>query len=89
MSKNNTLYKAYLEKKKAKRIKNKMLKKYNISDSENIIIIDNRKRNLVLLVWDVVCRSLKIIFYLGIAILITIGATVLLNIVLRKYIINF
>lgn len=89
MSQNNTLYKAYLEKKKENKTRNEMLRKYNISDDENTIIINKKRRSPILFIWDILSKLLKVVFYLGIAILITIGATVLLNAELRDYIINF
>lgn len=89
MSQNNTLYKAYLEKKKEKKIRNKILKKYNISDDENTIIINRKRRSSILFIWDILSKLLKAIFYSGIALLVTIGATILLNAELRDYIMNF
>lgn len=89
MSQNNTLYKAYLEKKKENEIKNKMLKKYNISNDENTIIINKNKNKIGLFIWDILCKITKVTFYLIIATLITIGATVLLNEELRNYILNY
>lgn len=89
MSQNNTLYKAYLEKKKENKIRNEMIKKYNISDDENTIIINKKRRSPMLFIWDILSKLLKVIFYLGIALLVTIGATVLLNTELRDYIMNF
>ncbi len=89
MSQNNTLYKAYLEKKKENKVRSKMLKKYNISDDENTIIINKKRMNPILFIWDILSKLLKVVFYLGIALLVTIGATVLLNVELRDYIMNF
>ncbi len=89
MSQNNTLYKAYLEKKKENKIRNEMIKKYNISDDENTIIINKKRRSPMLFLWDILTKILKIAFYLAIALLVTIGATVLLNVELRDYIMNF
>lgn len=89
MSQNNTLYKAYLEKKKENEIKDKMLKKYNISNDKNTIIINKNKNNIGLFIWDIFCKIIKVIFYIIIASLVTIGATVLLNEGLRNYILNF
>lgn len=88
MNQNNTLYKAYLEKKKENKIRNKMLKKYNISDDENTIIINKKSNKPILFIWDILSKIFKVVFYLAIAILVTIGATVLLNTELRDYIIN-
>lgn len=89
MSQNNTLYKAYLEKKKENKVRSKMLKKYNISDDENTIIINKKRMNPILFIWDILSKLLKVVFYLGIALLVTIGATVLLNVELRDYIMSF
>lgn len=89
MSQNNTLYKAYLEKKKENKTRNEILRKYNISDNENTIIINKKRRSTILFIWDILSKLLKMIFYLGIALLVTIGATVLLNPELRYYIMSF
>jgi len=89
MKKNNTLYKAYLEKKKENKIRSKMLEKYNISDDENTIIINKKKSNPILFICDIFIKLLKVVFYLAIAVLVTIGATVLFNAELRDYIMNF
>ncbi|MDO5555146.1 MAG: hypothetical protein Q4G09_00385 [Clostridia bacterium] len=87
MSNKKTLYKAYLEKKKENKVRHKILKKYNISDNENTIIINKKSINLFLLLFDFITKIIKVIFYIIITVLITIGATVLLNEELRNKII--
>lgn len=89
MKQKNTLYKAYLDKKKETKIKNKMMEKYNISNDENTIIINKNNNKFFLFVWEVICKIIKLIFYVAICILVTIGATVVLNKELLDYIINF
>lgn len=89
MNKKNTLYNAYLEQKKEKEVKDKILKKYNISNDKNTVIISKSKNRIGLFLWDVLCKLTKAICYLIITILVTIGATVILNAELRQYILNF
>ncbi len=89
MSQNNTLYKAYLEKKRENKTRKEMLRKYNISDDENTIIINKKGKNPILFIWDILSKLLKVVFYLGIALLVTVGATVLLNAELRYYVMSF
>ena len=83
MNKKNTLYNAYLEQKKEKEVKD------NISNDKNTVIISKSKNRIGLFLWDVLCKLTKAICYLMITILVTIGATVILNAELRQYILNF
>lgn len=89
MKQKSALYQAYLEKKKENKIKDKMLKKYNISEDENTIIINKHSYKILLILWEIILKCIKAIFYIGILILVTIGATVLLNEEIRNYVINF
>ena len=89
MKQKNTLYKAYLDKKKETKIKNKMIEKYNISNDDNTIIINKNNNKFFLFILDVISKIIKLIFYAVICILVTIGATVVLNKELLDYIINF
>lgn len=89
MNQNNTLYKAYLEKKKENKLREKTLKKYNISDSDKTIIISKNTNKILLFIWEVIGKLFKLIFIITIVILVTIGATVILNEQLRNYILNF
>ena len=89
MNQNNTLYKAYLEKKKENKLREKTLKKYNISDSDKTIIISKSTNKILLFIWEVIGKLFKLIFIITIVILVTIGATVILNEQLRNYILNF
>lgn len=89
MNQNNTLYKAYLEKKKENKLREKTLKKYNISDSDKTIIISKNTNKIPLFIWEVIGKLFKLIFIITIVILVTIGATVILNEQLRNYILNF
>jgi len=89
MKQKNTLYKAYLDKKKETKIKNKMIEKYNISNDDNTIIINKNNNKFFLFILDFISKMIKLIFYAVICILVTIGATVVLNKELLDYIINF
>ncbi len=89
MNQNNTLYKAYLEKKKENKLREKTLKKYNISDSDKTIIISKNTNKILLFIWEVIGKLFKLIFIITIVILVTIGTTVILNEQLRNYILNF
>lgn len=89
MKQKNTLYKAYLDKKKETKIKNKMIEKYNISNDDNTIIINKNNNKFLLFLWEVICKIVKLIFYAVICVLVTIGATVVLNRELLDYILNF
>lgn len=89
MKQKNTLYKAYLDKKKETKIRNKMIEKYNISKDDNTIIINKNNNKFLIFFWEVICKVVKLIFYIAICILVTIGATVVLNKELLDYIINF
>lgn len=88
MNKKNTLYKAYLEKQKQIKKRDKTLKKYNISDDNKTIII-NQNNKIFLFIWEVIGKIIKFVLYIIILILLTIGATVLLNGNLRNYILEF
>jgi len=89
MNQKNTLYKAYLDKKKQSKIKDKMLKKYNISDDDKTIIINKNNNKVALFIWEIIGKIIKFSLYIAILILVTIGATVLLNEGLRNYIFEF
>lgn len=89
MKQKNTLYKAYLDKKKETKIRNKMIEKYNISNDDNTIIINKNNNKFFLIVWEIISKILKLIFYAVICVLVTIGATVVLNRELLVYILNF
>lgn len=88
----NTLYKAYLKDKEQKEKEEKIIKKYNLSKEENTIVI-NKKNNFLIklfsLVTDTIGKILKLAVILIIVILVTIGATVVLNKDLLNYIIEF
>lgn len=88
----NTLYKAYLKDKEQKEKEEKIIKKYNLSKEENTIVI-NKKNNFLIklfsLVADTIGKILKLAVILIIVILVTIGATVVLNKDLLNYIIEF
>lgn len=89
MKQRNTLYKAYLDKKKENKIKNKIIEKYNISNDENTIIINKNNNKFFLFILDVVGKIIKLFFYVVICVLVTIGATVVLNKELLDYIMNY
>lgn len=88
----NTLYKAYLKDKVQKEKEEKLIKKYNLSKDENTIII-NKKNSFIIkflsLITDTIRKLLKLAIIVTIAILVTIGATVILNKELLNYIIEF
>lgn len=88
----NTLYKAYLEEKKKREKEKKMIKKYNLSSNENTIVINqnsNKTIKILSLVMDILVKLLKLVVICGIILLVTIGATVVLNKELWDYILNF
>lgn len=89
MKQKNTLYKAYLNKKKENKIRNKIIGKYNISNNDNTIIINKNNNKFFLFIFDAVSKIIKLIFYVVICALVTIGATVLLNKELLDYIMNY
>lgn len=88
----NTLYRAYLKDKEQKEKEERIIKKYNLSKEENTIVI-NKKNNFLIkifsLVTDTIGKILKLAVILIIVILVTIGATVVLNKDLLNYIIEF
>lgn len=88
----NTLYKAYLKDKEQKEKEEKLIKKYSLSKDENTIII-NKKNSFIIkflsLITDTIGKIFKLVIIITIAILVTIGATVVLNKELLNYIIEF
>ena len=88
----NTLYKAYLKDKEQKEKEEKLIKKYSLSKDENTIII-NKKNSFIIkflsLIMDTIGKIFKLVIIITIAILVTIGATVVLNKELLNYIIEF
>jgi len=88
----NTLYKAYLKDKEQKEKEEKLIKKYSLSKDENTIII-NTKNSFIIkflsLITDTIGKIFKLVIIITIAILVTIGATVVLNKELLNYIIEF
>lgn len=89
MSKKNTLYKAYLDRKKEDNAKKKLIKKYNVSESENTIIINKNSNKIGLFIYEIIIKILKLLFIILLLLLVTIGATVLLNEQLRNYVFEF
>ena len=88
----NTLYKSYLKDKEQKEKEEKLIKKYSLSKDENTIII-NKKNSFIIkflsLIMDTIGKIFKLVIIITIAILVTIGATVVLNKELLNYIIEF
>lgn len=77
-------YERYKQEQKAKEKEQKIKEKYNISDEKTIIVkqrtkIDKTLSNL----FSFIMIILKIIIYIGIFILSSIGATILMNEALR------
>lgn len=88
----NTLYKAYLKEKKQKQKDIKTMKKYNLSNDEKTIVINqnsNKGIKTLSLIVDIFVKLLKFIIILLIVGLVTIGATVILNRELLNYILNY
>lgn len=88
----NTLYKAYLNKKKQKEKDNKTIKRYNISLDKNTIVINQSSNKIIKffsLIIDIFVRILKLAVIVGIVGLVTIGATVVLNKDILNYTLNF
>ena len=88
----NTLYKAYLEEKRKKQKDENTIKKYNLSKDENTIVINQNKNSfvkIISLLVDIFIKILKLVITIGVVILVTIGATVVLNRELLECILNF
>lgn len=88
----NTLYKAYVKEKKQKEKNDRTMKKYNLSSDKNTIVINQNSNKIIKLfslIIDVFIKILKLIIIVGIVVLVTIGATVVLNKELLNYILNF
>ena len=84
-----TLYKAFLNNKKKKDKEKKLIEKYNLSSDK--VIINNKTNTgikIVTFLVDLIIKIIKLILICAILILITIGATVLLNKDLLNYILN-
>ena len=64
-----------------------MERKDKTSDVQEQIVIE-RKRTILLVIVDVIEKILKLLFYIVLFILVTIGATVLINSELRWQLIN-
>lgn len=64
-----------------------MERKNKTSEIQEQIVIE-RKRTIVSVLVDVIEKVLKLIFYILLVILITIGSTVLINSELREQVIN-
>ncbi len=64
-----------------------MSKKNNqTTQNENIIIV--RKKSIIQIIFDIIGRILKLIIYAILIILLTVGATVLINSQTREYLIE-
>lgn len=61
-------------------------KKNQTIENENIIIV--KKRSFIITIFEIIGKILKLILYTILFILLSIGATVLLNSTLREQIIN-
>ena len=84
MKKKNTLYRAYLEKKQESKNNKELLKKYNISNDNNIVIIDKSRTKFITIIASVIGKVLKLVMYLLFLVLSSLGATVLINEELRN-----
>lgn len=87
----DTLYNAYLKDKKLKEKEQRLKNKFVISEDDNTILItknENKLLKAICLVIDIFSRLLKLVFIFTIAVLTTIGATVLINKDFLNYIIN-
>lgn len=73
--KKKSLFDVAMEKKKTQNIENK-----------NIIVV--KKKSYLIIAMEIISKILKFIFFLGLLILLTIGATVLVNSSLREQIVN-
>ncbi len=56
------------------------------AENDNIIII--RKKSIVQIIFDIIIKFLKLIIYVILIILLTIGATVLINSQTREFLIE-
>ncbi len=61
-------------------------KKNQITNNDNIIIV--KKKSILLTIFEIIGRILKLIIYISLIILLTIGATVLINSQTRDYLIE-
>lgn len=61
-------------------------KRKQVRENENIIIL--KKKSFIMTIFEIIGRILKLILYIILFILLTTGATVLLNSTLREQIIN-
>ena len=87
MKKKNALYRAYLEQKHEGKNRKKILKKYNISGDDNTIII-NKRRSLLNTIVAIISKLFKVMVYVILFILISLGTTVLINEELRNMVIE-
>ena len=88
----NTFYKAYLQEKKQKEKDKKTIQKYNLSNDDKTIIVNQNSNKLIKsfsLILDMITKILKLIVIIVIIVLVTIGATVVLNKDLLNYILNY
>lgn len=88
----DALYKAYLKEKKQKQKENKTIKKYNLSNDENTIVINNNSNKSIKyfsLLLEIIGKLIKFIIIIAIAVLVTIGATVVLNKEILDYVLNY
>ncbi len=81
---NKGFYERYKQEQKSKEKEQKVRKKYNISDDKTIVIEQKSKVDKVLsYVFRLLEVILKIVLYIGIFSLSSVGATVLMNEALR------
>ena len=64
-----------------------MEKKQNkTTENENIIIV--RKKTFLLIMFEIIVKIFRLIIYIALMLLLTIGATVLINATLREQMLN-
>lgn len=85
-NKNKSIYEKALEKKKENMEKERLYENLNLDKDKNNIIIEKEKHTFIKIlnfIMDLVVKIIKLIVILIVFILLTIGATVLLNPELR------
>ena len=85
-NKNKSLYDIAIEKKKEKIEKERLYKELNLDKEKNTIVFDKEKNTgikILNFITDLIIRMIKFTFILLILVLLTIGATVIINPELR------
>lgn len=61
-------------------------KQKQTTENENIVIV--RKKSFLLIMFEIIVKIFRLIIYIALMLLLTIGATVLINATLREQMLN-